>query len=382
MKKFLTIILSIICISCFGLFLAGCNNEEESSNKDEQIFGVYNIYVAYAKENGQTPLSYEDWLASIKGEKGEAGKDGKDGATIKTIEFDEQGRMLVVLTDGTVLGPVELPKKEIGYTENLNFEKISGKNEYRLLGLGSTYEIDIVIPPTYNGMPVTEIDNSAFRDCVSLTSIAIPNSVQSIGFYAFWGCSSLQSVTIDNSVQSIGDYAFCGCSELTSVTIGNSVQSIGDYAFYSCSSLTSIEIPNSVQSIGNYVFSGCSSLTSIEIPNSVQSIGDCAFWGCSSLTSIKIPNSITSIGERAFCRCDSLTSVVIPNSVTSIGSSAFSGCSSLESVIFNDTSTWYRTNDSTDWENKTGGTQTSVANALTNATYFKSTYNDYYWYKL
>ena len=32
-------------------FTNNWNNEEKNSNKDEQIFGVYNIYVAYAKEN-------------------------------------------------------------------------------------------------------------------------------------------------------------------------------------------------------------------------------------------------------------------------------------------------------------------------------------------
>ena len=32
--------------------------------------------------------------------------------TIKSVEFDEQGRLVITLTDGTVLDPVELPKKE------------------------------------------------------------------------------------------------------------------------------------------------------------------------------------------------------------------------------------------------------------------------------
>ena len=35
---------------------------------------------------------------------------------------------------------------------------------------------------------VTSVGNSAFEDCISLTSITIPNSVTSIAGYAFRGC--------------------------------------------------------------------------------------------------------------------------------------------------------------------------------------------------
>ena len=116
---------------------------------------------------------------------------------------------------------------------------------------------------------------------------------------------------------------------ITSVAIGNSVTSIGNYAFYQCSGLTSVTIPNSVTSIGERAFQSCSGLTSITIPNSVTSIGDLVFLGCSRLMSVTIPNSVTSIGLGAFFDCSGLTSITIPNSVTSIGNEAFSGCLGL-----------------------------------------------------
>ncbi len=244
---------------------------------------------------------------------------------------------------------------------------------------------------------VTYIEDTAFENCSSLTSIKIPDSVTSIGYNAFWGCSSLVALNVEwkntvyssaagvlfnkklttlitcpggkegkysipDSVTSIGDHAFENCSSLTSIEIPNSVTSIGVEVFADCSSLTSIEIPNSVTNIGNYVFmnccnltsieipdsvtsigveafKNCSSLTSIEIPDSISSIKDSAFWGCSSLTSIKIPDSVTNIGYDAFSCCSSLTSIKIPDSVTSIGRFAFSSCSSLTSIEISDSVT-------------------------------------------
>ena len=76
MKKLFTTILSIFYLTSFCLFFVACDN---NSNKDSQILAIYNTYAVYAQENGETPLSYEQWLASIKGEKGDQGIQGEKG---------------------------------------------------------------------------------------------------------------------------------------------------------------------------------------------------------------------------------------------------------------------------------------------------------------
>ena len=253
--------------------------------------------------------------------------------------------------------------------------------------LGSKQNVNI--PPTIQGLPVTEIWKNAFYNCENITSVTIPDGVTSLsGFYgckslesinipnsvtsikgsAFYFCSSLKNITIPDSVTSIGAYAFYECKKLTSVTIPDSVTSIEDDAFSLCDKLTAINvdsvntayssqggvlynknktilicypagktgsnftIPKSVTSIDGNAFSGCTSLKNITIPQSVTSIGNSAFYQCTSLKSITIPKGVTSIEGGTFYQCTSLESIKIPDSVTSIGNGAFSQCTSLKSI--------------------------------------------------
>ena len=95
------------------------------------------------------------------------------------------------------------------------------------------------IPSSLRSVTVTggNILYGAFRNCTSLTSITIPNSVTSIEEWAFGGCDSLTSIVIPDSVTSIADCAFSGCVSLESIIIPNSVTDIGRDAFRAFSKL-------------------------------------------------------------------------------------------------------------------------------------------------
>lgn len=211
---------------------------------------------------------------------------------------------------------------------------IGADGNYSVTGIGTVTAPNIVIPPTYQGKPVTSIGKQAFANCAGLRSIEIPDSVTSIGERAFLNCNSLTSIEIPDSVTSIDKQAFMQCMGLTSVEIPGSVTSIGKQAFWACRNLKSVNILNGVTSIGEGAFESCSSLTSIEIPGSVTSIGEWAFQGCSSLTSVEIPDSVTSISNDMFSKCSSLVNVVIPAGVTRIGWGAFDGCGKLTNVFY------------------------------------------------
>ena len=72
----------------------------------------------------------------------------------------------------------------------------------------------VVLPSTVNGYPVTAIADNAFKN-TGVTSVVIPSTVTSIGWFAFYGCVSLSSVTLPASVSVIHYAAFDGCPSLT-----------------------------------------------------------------------------------------------------------------------------------------------------------------------
>ncbi|MBQ3364298.1 MAG: leucine-rich repeat protein [Muribaculaceae bacterium] len=137
---------------------------------------------------------------------------------------------------------------------------------FEIEGVGS-YSGDVVIPETvvHNGVEyaVTAIGYKAFLNCYNLTSIEIPNSIDSISSHAFRSCEKLQSVVIPNSVVTLYPCAFHSCTGLKSVVIGNSVRVIDEYCFQYCYQLTDVVIGSSVEYLEIKAFYDCYSLRDV-----------------------------------------------------------------------------------------------------------------------
>lgn len=140
-----------------------------------------------------------------------------------------------------------------------------GSSAYSVRAANTSISGNIEIPQTYNGKPVVVIQNSAFKDCSSLTSILIPNSIKSIGINAFENCSNITEITIPEGVTLIGNNTFKGCVKLASASFSTSIESFGANAFAGCTSLTSIVLPKNIQEIGANAFANCSKLATIEV---------------------------------------------------------------------------------------------------------------------
>lgn len=74
--------------------------------------------------------------------------------------------------------------------------------------------LDVVIPATIGGLPVTAIADSAFERS-TIRSVSIPETVESIGWFTFRSCGSLSKAVIPRTVTVIGYDAFAACPKLT-----------------------------------------------------------------------------------------------------------------------------------------------------------------------
>ena len=267
----------------------------------------------------------------------------------------------------------EIEDSKKSFSVGLNYGLDSDTQSYHVVGIGTCTDTDIVIPSSYNGLPVTEISGRAFIMCKNLTSVTIPDTVVSIGINAFYGCENLTSIVIPDSVTFISSGAFAGCAR--AFEIENGVSYIGKWVIDCDDSVTNAVIRDGTLGIANMAFCSNTSLTSITVPDSVAYVCWGAFERCTSLTSITvgvnnqfyqsidgnlytkdgktflqyatgktdsefaIPNGVTSIGGYAFSYCTALTSITIPDSVTVIGFSAFEGCTSLFSLTIPDSVT-------------------------------------------
>nr|WP_253197421.1 leucine-rich repeat protein [Clostridium algidicarnis] len=177
-------------------------------------------------------------------------------------------------------------------------------------------ETDVVIPDTIDGEIIKAIGDKVFFN-KKLTSIKIPNTVDSIGKQSFAN-NKLTDIGLPQSLISMGIGAF-SMNELTSVTIPEGLKKIPDMAF-SKNKLTSVIISEGVTSIGMGSFT-INELESLVIPDSVIFIDKIAFKQ-NRLKSVKISKNIETIGISVF-DTNQLQAITIPEAVKKIDDAAF-----------------------------------------------------------
>ena len=132
-----------------------------------------------------------------------------------------------------------------------------------------------------------------------LTSVVLPQGLETIGYAAFAGCYQLHSITIPETVTMIDDYAFSGTA-LTSVVLPSSIVDMGKGVFSRCEQMTSADI--NCNYIGSFAFLGNTRLSDVRVGAGVNGIGEGAFNGCTALKTIAFDPAcrIATLGDEAF----------------------------------------------------------------------------------
>jgi hypothetical protein len=245
--------------------------------------------------------------------------------------------------------------------------------------------MDVVVPDTYVGLPVTGV-GTLFQGS-GITSFTGGANLSYLAGGAFWLCTSLTSATFPASLTSLNGSTFDDCASLTAVYwAGNEpsspwneftsvwpinvtmyvqegsswnstfwdkpvvVQEPPSFFTFDISSgyeaiitgydfvngPTDVVIPDTrsglpVTSYG-YTFMG-SGITSVSGGANIINITGGAFSSCLSLISVSIPDTVIgTIQGNAFSDCTSLSSVTMGSGVTAIESYAFYQCTALTSI--------------------------------------------------
>ncbi|MBQ7325220.1 MAG: leucine-rich repeat domain-containing protein [Clostridia bacterium] len=300
----------------------------------------------------------------------------------------------------------ETPSQEKPATEGLEFQRCP--DGYMWVGLGSCPYVDIVIPSTYNDLPVVAIGLDNLEPRWKIQTLTIPASVVNIERDTLSDCRNLREITVeagnpvyhsqgnclietatgvlvvgcnnsvipdDGSVTEIGRTAFYHCEGLTEITIPEGVTTIGAFAFDGCSNLATVKLPSSLRTIEQYAFSGNLALTNPEIPDGVTRICMYAFSSCESITELQLPANLQVIEDHAFVGC-SFTEITIPASVREIGKWVFWACEELEQVHFTNTDGW-----SLKYNSEVVVERIDVSSPTKAVEYLTDTYDDHTWHR-
>ena len=164
-----------------------------------------------------------------------------------------------------------------------------------------------------------------FEGCEALESVSLNYGLRQIGAGTFKNCTSLKSLRVPDTVISIGGHAESveGCFEGSVGTVSDLLE-MNDYK---PSLLTSDQAIDNVSRHSTYKGSGflqgCSGLTNAMLSANLGYLGPYSFAGCTNLVSIRLPDSLRTLNEGTFSGCAKLETVALPKALDLVGGYEF-----------------------------------------------------------
>ena len=202
----------------------------------------------------------------------------------------------------------------------------------------------IYIPDTFNGLPVTGINDYIFQNS-NVTYLKISDNITSLPWGIIYDCPYLETFDIGNSVE----YFSCSTwntNNLKTLVFGDSFNSYDSWNLTDSLEEFIVSSNNEFYSSENGILFNkaktelCLCPRNIsgdfEIPNTVTRIASYAFSYCKKINSIVIPSSVESIDYAAFQYCEGLTSITFNNNISGFYNQILEGCTSLKEINISD----------------------------------------------
>ena len=261
----------------------------------------------------------------------------------------------------------------------LEFMLSKNGDYYSVLKYNETTDV-VIIPDSYNGLPVKKIKKDVFANNRYLREIIISKNIEKLEEEAFYSCIKLEKVQFESDSTKISAYSFENCHNLKNIILPSKLKTLEYKVFSGCSSLTDIEIPKSINKIERDAFSNCKSLKNIYycgtivdwckismndgsnpmkyaenfyllnndgdnifndkkfklidevvILKDISEIKPYTFSGFKRISHIKIPYGVKVIGYGAF-EDSSVEIIELPDTVEEINSGAFNRCEKLKTI--------------------------------------------------
>lgn len=173
-------------------------------------------------------------------------------------------------------------------------------------------------------------------DCVKLTTVLLPDTIERIHEQAFEGCTNLDNVELPDICDTIARNAFACCRNLKNIK--SKASYIQDKAFSECFQLQEFDF-TFVNDVGSYAFKD-TGFVELHIPGNVRNLGNKQFSFCRRLKTVVIDEGTVKIGEYCFYKpspndyslnakyrhykdVERLQDITSPKQVIEIGTGAF-----------------------------------------------------------
>lgn len=193
-------------------------------------------------------------------------------------------------------------KSDTALTEIPDLSQVTSIGDRAFYGCSALETVDL--------HSVTTMEYAAFQGCDALSGEIDLSNLEVIPGHAFCYDPNITSVITCPTLRSIGDWAFIWAG-ISTISLPETLNSIGSYTFYKASLSGTVALPDSLTQLGASAFSGCEKVEAIQIGSGLTDIPKDAFDGCK-------PKTITVNNRREDVTIPKIDGVTVTYTIPSL----------------------------------------------------------------